>query len=257
MRAALHAEWTKLRTVSSTGWLLLTLIALTWAPGAIITDVDKCPASCAIDQAKVSLTGVTLGQAAAVALAVAFVTSEYGSGMIRITLTATPRRWMVAAAKAVVLSAAIAVAGTIAVLGSVLAGREFLPGNGYNAARGYPALSLLDGPVLRAAAGSVMYLVLVGLIGLGAGLALRSAASAITVVLGVLYVFTYLGQLTTSAIWQRRIERWTPMDAGLAVQATRGISGQAIRPWAGLGVCAAWAAITVLAGYLVLRRRDA
>ena len=27
LREALHAEWTKLRTVSSTGWLLLTPIA--------------------------------------------------------------------------------------------------------------------------------------------------------------------------------------------------------------------------------------
>lgn len=257
MKAALHAEWTKLRTISSTGWLLLTLIALTCVPGAIITDVDKCPASCAIDQAKVSLTGVMLGQAAVVALAVAFVASEYGTGMIRTTLAATPRRWVMATAKAIVLSAAIAAAGIIAVLGSVLAGREFLPGNGYTPARGYSALSLLDGPVLRAAAGSVLYLVLIGLIGLGAGLALRSAASAITVVLSVLYVLTYLGQLTTSAIWQRRIERWTPMDAGLAVQATRDLAGQAIRPWPGLGVCALWAAATLLAGYLVLRRRDA
>ena len=34
---ALHAEWTKLRTVSSTGWLLLTTVVLTveaapWPP---------------------------------------------------------------------------------------------------------------------------------------------------------------------------------------------------------------------------------
>jgi len=35
MRPALHAEWTKLRTVASPLWLLLGMIAATWssAPG--------------------------------------------------------------------------------------------------------------------------------------------------------------------------------------------------------------------------------
>ena len=34
MRLALHAEWTKTRTVASTGWLLLAAVALTVAVGA-------------------------------------------------------------------------------------------------------------------------------------------------------------------------------------------------------------------------------
>jgi ABC-2 type transport system permease protein len=34
MRFALHAEWTKLRTVAANGWLLLAAIALTVALGA-------------------------------------------------------------------------------------------------------------------------------------------------------------------------------------------------------------------------------
>ncbi|HET9898691.1 MAG TPA: ABC transporter permease [Streptosporangiaceae bacterium] len=257
MIAALHAEWTKLRTMGSSGWLLLALIVVTCVADAIVTDIVKCPASCSIDPAKVSLTGVMLGQAAVVALAVANAAGEYGSGMIRTTLTATPRRWLMVAAKATVLSAVITAAGIVAVLGSVLSGREFLPGNGYTPARGYPPLSLLDGSVLRAAAGSVLYLVLIGLIGLGAGLAFRSAAAATAVVLSVLYVFTYLGQLTPSATWQRRIERWTPMDAGLAIQATRDLASQAIRPWPGLEVCALWAAAVLLAGCMVLCWRDA
>ena len=34
MSSAVHAEWTKLRTLSGTGWLLLGVIALTVALGA-------------------------------------------------------------------------------------------------------------------------------------------------------------------------------------------------------------------------------
>jgi ABC-2 type transport system permease protein len=254
---ALHAEWTKLRTVSSSGWLLLTLAALTVGLGAIATDVVKCPASCSIDTTRISLTGILLSQAAAAGLAVIFVTGEYSSGMMRTTLTAMPRRAFVLAAKAVVLSAVIAAAGIVSVAGSVLAGRIFLPGNGYTAAHGYASLSLLHGPTLRAAAGSVLYLILIGLIALGAGVALRSAAAATCGVLGVLYAVTYLGDLGLNPLWQHRIERWTPMDAGLAIQNTRDVAKQVIQPWPGLGVCALWAAAALLIGWLMLRWRDA
>jgi ABC-2 type transport system permease protein len=253
----LHAEWTKLRTVTSSAWILLTLIVITIMASAIAADVVKCPASCSVDPTKISLTGVLLGQAAAAGLAVMFVTSEYTTGMVRTTLTATPRRGTVLAAKAVILSAVIAGAGALGVLGSVLAGGAFLPGNGYNAAHHFAAVSLAHGPTLRAAAGSVLYLMLIGLLALGVGTAVRSAAAAAAVVLGLLYVFSFLGDIGLNVTWQHRIERWTPMDAGLAVQATTSLAKQAIQPWPGLGVCALWSAAALAGGWVVLRLRDA
>jgi ABC-2 type transport system permease protein len=42
-----------------------------------------------------------------------------------------------------------------------------LPGNGFTPAHGYQTLSLGDGAVLRAAAGSVLYLALIALLSLG------------------------------------------------------------------------------------------
>jgi ABC-2 type transport system permease protein len=47
------------------------------------------------------------------------------------------------------------------------------------------------------------------------------------------------------------------MTAGLAIQATTGLSSLPLSPWAGLGVLAAWTAAALLAGWLVLRLRDA
>jgi ABC-2 type transport system permease protein len=47
------------------------------------------------------------------------------------------------------------------------------------------------------------------------------------------------------------------MTAGLAIQATTGLRHLPIGPWPGLGVLAAWAAGALLAGGLLLRRRDA
>jgi ABC-2 type transport system permease protein len=255
--AAVHAEWTKLRTIASNGWLALAIVALTVLVSGITSDVVKCPSSCGADPARLSLAGVMLGQAAVIGLAVLLVTAEYSTGMIAVTLTATPRRSAVLAAKTAVLTAVVLAAGTVAVGGSLLAGRLLLPGNGFDVAHHFAALSLLHGATVRAAAGSVLYLVLVGLLSLGAATALRDSAAATAVVLGLVYVIPLIGDVALNPVWQHRIERWTPMDAGLAIQATRNLSTLPIGPWAGLGVLALWAAAAMLAGWLVLRLRDA
>jgi ABC-2 type transport system permease protein len=254
---ALHAEWTKLRTVSSTAWLLLVAIVVTIATGAITSSVVKCPGSCGADPAKISLTGVMLGQATIAVLAVLVMTSEYSTGMIRATLTAVPRRTTVLAAKAAVLTAVVLVAGTIAVLGSVLAGELLLPGNGFTAAHGFGPLTLVHGPVLRAAAGSVLYFWLIAMLGLGIAAAVRESGVATTLVLGLLYVLPIIGSLILNPHWERRFQRYSPMDAGLAIQATRNLGKLPIGPWEGLGVLACWAAAAMLAGWGLLRWRDA
>jgi ABC-2 type transport system permease protein len=257
MRNAVHAEWTKLRTVPSTAWLLLAVIALTVGVSAMATAIVKCPATCGADTTKVSLTGILLGQAAVAALAVVVVTAEYGTGMIRVSLAAMPRRSVLLAAKALVVTAVVLVAGTISVLGSVLAGRIQLPGNGFTAANGFAALSILHGATLRAAAGSVLYLVLIGLFALGLSVALRDSGLTTAVVLGVMYVIPLIGDLIISPIWQHRLDRWAPTNAGMAIQATRNVARLPIGPWQGLGVLALWAAAALAAGWIVLRLRDA
>jgi ABC-2 type transport system permease protein len=255
---AAHAEWTKLRTLPGTGWLLLSAVALTAAVGAIAANAVSCPAqSCQVDPAKVSLTGVNLGQAVVAIVAVTTVSGEYSSGMIRLTLTATPRRWRVLAAKAAVVSAATLVTGAAAVLTSVLAGRLLLSGHGINPAHGYEALSLADGPVLRAAAGSVLYLALIALLGLGVAAAVRDSAVAIGVVLALLYLFPIIADVVTSQDWQRHLDQISPMTAGEYIQATTNLRSLPLTPWQGLGVLAAWAAGAMLAGGLLLRLRDA
>jgi ABC-2 type transport system permease protein len=257
MREAVHAEWTKLRTVPSPAWLLIAVIALTVGASAMATAIVKCPATCSADTTKLSLTGIMLGQAAVAALAVVVVTAEYGTGMIRVSLAAVPRRSVLLAAKAVVVTAVVLAAGTIAVLGSMLAGRILLPGNGFNAANGFAALSIFHGPTLRAAAGSVLYLVLIGLFSLGVSTALRDAGITTAVVLGVLYVVPIISDVIISPVWQHRLDRWAPTNAGLAIQATRGIAKLPIGPWPGLGVLGLWTAAALAAGWLVLRLRDA
>ena len=258
LREALHAEWTKLRTTPGTVWLLLAIIAVTVALSAAAAGAAKCPAvGCGQDPAKVSLTGVDLGQAVVAVLAVLAVSGEYSTGMIRTTLAAMPRRSTVLAAKAAVLTGLVLAAGTVAVLGSLLAGRLILPGHGFTAAHGFAALSLGTGPVLRAAVGSVLYLGLVAVLSLGIATAVRDSGVAIGLVLGLLYLFPIVAALVTDRTVQRHLEQFAPMTAGLDIQATTGLRSLPLSPWAGLGVLAAWAAGALLAGGLLLRLRDA
>jgi ABC-2 type transport system permease protein len=258
MRLAVYAEWTKLRTVAGSGWLLVGAAAVTIAMSAAAAGAMSCSGvGCTVDAPRISLTGVQLGQAVVAVLAVLTVGGEYSTGLIRTTLTAMPRRGVVLAAKAVTVTGLVLMAGTVAVAGSLLAGRIILPGHGFTAAHGYPPLSLMDGPTLRAAAGSVLYLGLVGLLSLGIATVVRDPAPAVGLVLALLYMFPILIHVVTDPRWVRRLQQWSPSNAGLAVQATRNLDTLPIGPWAGLGVLAAWAAAALLAGGLLLRLRDA
>src|SRR6266487_7055691 len=93
MRDALHAEWAKARTLPGTTWLLLAAVALTVLVGVAVAAAVRCPSGhCAEDPAKISLTGIYLGQAVIAIVAVLAVSGEYSTGMIRVTLAAMPSR---------------------------------------------------------------------------------------------------------------------------------------------------------------------
>jgi ABC-2 type transport system permease protein len=258
MTTAVHAEWLKLRTTPGTGWLLAALIAVTAALSAMADAAARCPAGgCQIDPVKTSLTGIYLGQAVVAVLAVTAISSEYGTGMIRVTFTAMPGRTVVLAAKAVVIAGFVLTVGAVAVLGSVLAGRIILPSHGFTAGRGYLLLSPAAGPALRASIGSVLYLALIALLSLGVAAAVRDTAAAIGSVLGLLYVAPIIAAVLGSSGASRQLQQIAPMTAGLAIQATTGLRSLPVSPWTGLGVLAAWAAAALLAGSLLLHLRDA
>ncbi|HEX3788585.1 MAG TPA: ABC transporter permease subunit [Pseudonocardiaceae bacterium] len=252
MRSALHAEWTKLRTEVGFSWLLLAVVAVTVVLGVVVTGAVHCtaPAGCVPDLPKLSLSGVQVGQVVVAVLAVLVISGEYSSGMIRTTFTAMPRRLTVLAAKAVVLTLPVAVAGCLAVLISLLASRFLLARNGLS-------LPLGEGAVLRAAVGSVLYLVLIGLLSLGIATAVRDAAASIGVVLGLFFLFPIVIGMVSDPVLRRHLEQISPTAAGLAVQATTGLGSLPIGPWSGLAVLAGWAGGALAVGLGLLWWRDA
>ena len=253
---ALHAEWTKLRTVAGPAWLLAGVVALTVAVGAVAASAAQCQsATCGIDPAKVSFTGLYLGQAAVAVAGVLAIGDEYSTGMITLSLTAMPRRLTWFFAKVAVLAAPVLIASALAVAGSVLAGWLILPGHGFTPAHGYA--SLTAGADIRAAAGAVLYLTLIALLSLGVAAAVRDSAVAIGLVLGLLYLFPIVASLVSDATLARHLQQIGPLSAGLDVQATIGVKSLPLTPCQGLGVVALWTVGALLLGALVLKSRDA
>ena len=103
----------------------------------------------------------------------------------------------------------------------------------------------------------MLYLALIALLSLGIATLIRESATSIGVVLALLYLSPIIAGVVHDPHWHHRIERYSPMNAGLAIQATRDLAGMPIGPWEGLGVLGAWAAGALLAGGLALRVRDA
>jgi ABC-2 type transport system permease protein len=210
-----------------------------------------------VDVTKLSLSGVRLGQLGIVVLAVLAVTSEFSTRTIQPTLTAVPRRILVVLGKLGVLAGLGLATGAVAVGGALLAGRAILPGQGFTAATGFPPPSLADELTRRAALGTIVYIGLITLLAAGLGLLLRDTAGAITAALLLLYGAPVVAMFIGDPVWQHRLHRYAPMDAGLVIQSTRDLASEAIGAWAGLGVLSLYAAAAVLAGLVTFGRRDA
>ena len=260
MTRTLHAEWTKLRSVRSTPWTLFGIVALSLAIGAISCSTTHTEGGSPgmpgdEDVVLISLVGILLGQVAAVVLGVFALGGEYGTGTIRATFAAVPRRREVVVAKIVVVGALVFLAGLTAMLASFYLGQLILHGNGFVYENGYPAASLADGPTLRAVLAGAAYIAGVALLGLGAAAITRSTAAAISGVLALLLVpFVLIGTEVLPNAVDEVLQKGTPMAA---ISALATVENGPLDPWPALGVLGAWVAGTLLVALWLVRRRDA
>ncbi len=257
MNAALRAEWTKLRTQASTAWLLLGALVVTVGLGVLAgAATHESGVVHDGDTTKLSLIGVYLGQLVVAALAVSAIAEEFATGMILVTFSALPARPSVLAAKAVNLGAVTALVGLPAVAGCLLIGRLIFPGDGLGPAHGYALVSFGSTATLRAAAGTVIYLVLIALLSLAVAAAVRDVAVSIGTVVALLFAPPLLAQILGGSLGEA-IKRFAPMTAGLEIQHTSGLRRLPIQPWPGLAVLGGWALAAMLLAALLLARRDA
>jgi ABC-2 type transport system permease protein len=253
----IRSEWTKVRSLRSS-WIVLGVAAvltvgLAGAFGYVFGQRVRAGEIAATPAGAVDATFLGLDLFALVVgvFAVLQLSGEYGSGLIRASLTAVPRRWPLLAAKAVVL---LAVTGPLALavcLASFLACRLCA-----GAAAG---ASIGDPGVLRAVLGAAAYPVASGLIGLGVGALVRNLAGSVTVfVAGYLLIPAILPAALPQRIQDDTL-RYLPIAAGQAVYAMSRDSGpvRLLSPAAGGLVLTAWVLAILACGTLALHRRDA
>ncbi|MYW68848.1 hypothetical protein GTY65_32950 [Streptomyces sp. SID8379] len=255
VRRAIHGEWTKLRTVPGQLWTVASLTGVMVACTALIAASAGKGQSGVLAPTALSLSGVYLAQTAAALVAVAVVSCEYPR-MIRTTLAANPRRTTVFLAKAAVTAAAVLAAALPAALGSLAAGRTVL--SGQSGASGFGQLPLSSSMLWRAVLGTVVYLLLVALLSVGVALLVRHAAAAVGAVMALLYgpyLATLIIQMPAHVL--HRVQKFSPMTAGLAVQTTSGTGTAPLAPWTGIAVLAAYAGGALMLGWGALRARDA
>ncbi|HUD80781.1 MAG TPA: ABC transporter permease subunit [Streptosporangiaceae bacterium] len=250
---AFRSEFTKIRSVRSTYWTLLSLVVVTVGFGAlaswgVATHGHPGPG---FDATAQSLGGLYISQLIMGVLGVLIISSEYSSGMIRTTLTTMPHRGTLIAAKAVVFALVAFVTGLITCFASFFLGQALMSSHHINA-------SLSQPNVLRAVIGGALFLTACGLLAFGIGLLLRHTAGAISTVVGLLFVLSILINFIPQS-WQDHVNKWIPADAGVQIWTTVASHGEPamFAPWTGFAVFCGYAAIALIAGLMLFRRRDA
>ena len=257
-RGTLNSEFTKIRSVRSTYWTLLVLLAVSIGIGAAITGGTAAnwshmgpPDRASFDPTQASVAGLFyLGQLVIVVLGAMTLTAEYSTGMIRTSLTAMPRRVVMYSSKVVVFAIVALVVTFIAAFISFYLGQALL-------ASTHDTATLSQPNVLRAIAGSALYVTLCGLFAFAIGAILRHTAGAITTVIGILFVVPILAHLLPRT-WYQDIERWLPDAAGRALSVTVGPQPDHLfSPWGEFTVFAVYTVALLVIGAVIFRNRDA
>lgn len=254
--AVLQSEWTKIRTVSSTVWTLVSALVVTVAMGAALSALlkstfdDLSPQEqLTFDPTFISFSGMILGQLAMVVFGVLVVGTEYSSGMIRTSLAAVPQRATFIFSKIAVATALALVVGMATSFLSFFLGQALL---------GEHRTTIGADHVLRAVVGGGLYMGLIALFSMGVATMLRSSMLS----LGILMPFFFLvSQILASVPKAKTVAQYFPDQAGSkimqVVPEAMGSDKAPYGPWGGLGIMVIWVAAALLGGYLVLKKRDA
>jgi len=227
---------------------------------------DIAPFEPIVDPLHVSFFGTLFGLIALITLGALFVTAEYRRGLIRTTITASPRRGRILVAKSIVVGVLAFVAGLIGGAIALPVAAHKLYANGWRPPV-WPELSLTTGIGLRVVLGTAAIAAVVTILGLAVGAIFRRGTGAIIATTGVVIVPLILALVLplTLATWLLRVFP----AAAFSLQAGLPRYGQVnnvcapyhscfpLSPWHGFAVLCAWAAVALAGAIYALRRRDA
>ena len=268
----IRSEWVKLITLRSTWWCLgiiafinvsfSTLIS--WPLSSQSTDLGPMSADVTYYNWMMATTmPIGFSVLVAVVLGCLVITGEYGTGMIRSSLTAAPGRISTLFAKSLVIG--LAVFGVVFVSTAIGAGLSaaVLAGAGWDIDPGDSRVWL----TLLAAAG---FPALAAMFSTGVGAILKNSAGAIAAVLGLLLVVPTILQLVgvlLNADWAIDIGMFLPTALGGAMYTpTLDLGGMgggfdmpgtvSLEAWQATLAMVAWAAAALAGGAALIKRRD-
>ncbi|MBL1085775.1 ABC transporter permease [Streptomyces actinomycinicus] len=251
---ALASEWTKIKSVRSTMWTLgvfvLLVVGIGLLSGALVEANSDSESLSGENPLSFGFFGLLLGSICIITLGVLTTASEYGTGMIRTTMTACPSRARVLAAKSIVFFTvafvfALATSGLVAMVHA-----SMLESTGARTPTG--------SEWFKATVGISLYIALLGLLSLLIGSVIRHSAGAITIMIGVLLAPLVLALFmfteSLSAVRDALLEYSIPNQMSVFYSNSLSESGPSGWDplWIMLGVTAA-----VFAGaYALLQSRD-
>jgi ABC-2 type transport system permease protein len=250
----IRSEFTKIRSVRSTYFTLIAFFAVGVAFAFAATAGNRENAGQAsFDPTATSLRGaVALGELIIVVIGALVITSEYGTRTVSASLTAMPRRGVLYLAKASVLACVTLVTALFTSFAAFFVGQAVLASTHHGA-------SITSQGALRAVLLSALLETCCALLAFGLGAIIRYTAGAITVLFGVIFLIPLLAQILPSR-WDHDLARWLPGGVALApITETKPLTGFSylFGPYGQLAVFAGYAAIAVIAGAVLFRRRDA
>lgn len=254
-----RSEWVRFRSLRST-WITLGITVLLvvglaalfcWARASHWPPRDPGEAASFDPTMQAIGAGAFLGQLAIGVLGVLLVTGEYATGMVRATMAAVPRRWPVLCARGVVFASFMLALLVPMVFLAFFVGQALLASKDID--------TTLHAPnVLRVVFGAGLYLVAIGLLGMGLGWLLRHTAGAIATLFGTLFIVPLIVHFLP-APWPTNVMKWLPGavgdTAGVAVW-TAHPGTHSLGPWTGFAVLMLWVVAVFAAGAVTLRRRD-
>jgi ABC-2 type transport system permease protein len=261
----LRSEWIKLVTLRSTIWCYVIIVALTIGLGMLLasTFTSDTPLSGEGRQeiwVQAATLSIGFSQLVAAVLGALMITGEYGTGMIRSTLTAVPARLPALVAKALVFGVATFVVSLVSIVATALL---TVPVFG---ARGF-AVDLGDGQAWWSLIGGAGYLAIVGILALSIGALIRNSAGGIAASLGLILVVPTIVQIfarITKAVWVSNLGTFLPNAAGermytyiTKVAPPVAADTVVLDPWQGFLVLLAWVVVLFVIASVLLKRRDA
>jgi hypothetical protein len=249
---ALASEWTKIKSVRSTMWTLGVFVLLVVGIGLLTGAVVSHSSSSMDDQSPLQLGffGLLLGSMCIMTLGVLTTASEYGTGMIRTTMTACPSRNRVLAAKAIVFFVVAFVITLAATSFVAMVQNSMVQGNGARTPTGTEWF--------KATVGVSLYIALLGLLSLLIGSIIRHSAGAITIMIGALLAPLVIALFMFSESLHK-VREWLleySIPNQLSVFYANSLSDTGPSGWDPLWIMLGVTAAAYAGAYALLRNRD-